>query len=366
MPDAAEPQDDLRSDLNAAFEAAEEQEPAAGDPAPQDPSTPSVPAEAPSQVETEAAARARDEKGRFARKDGAAAPPAEAPQTAQDPATAPQTPVPPSQPAPQVRAPQSWRPDVRERFAALPAEVQAEVVRREREVDAALKESVQARRAVSELQQIVQPHLATLQAEGVTPAQGFANFLSTATMLRTGSPEVKARAIANVIKQYGIDIEQLAAAIDGQPVQPAQQMPLRDPRVDELLTRINQAEQTRMQRARQAEEAAVQDFAAQHEFFEDVRMEMADLIDLASKRGVALSYEEAYSRAVAARPEIAQVLRQRESASSVRNGQPSIARSKAAASSIRSKPVTSAPAPVKDADDLRGAIEQAFDQVEGR
>ncbi len=134
------PNDDLRADLNAAFDAAEASTP---DPAPSTPevapegaSQPPAPSEAaqpspPEPGETAQEARARDEKGRFAPKGPEAPAPAiGAPAKPQAPAE-----VAPTPPVESIKPPQSWKPGIREKFAALPPEVQQEVIRREREVE---------------------------------------------------------------------------------------------------------------------------------------------------------------------------------------------------------------------------------------
>lgn len=353
--DSTEPEpSDLRDDVAAAFEEAAAPE------APEAPAAEAAPEAAPVE-ETDEAGQPRDPKGRFATKDPEGAAPVPAPPAA------PPAPAQAAAPTPAVRAPQSWRPEVREKFASLPPEVQAEVARRERDVDLALKESVGARRAIEELQRIVTPFRDVIAAEGSTPAQGFQQYLNTVATLHRGSPAQKADAIAQAVQRYGVDIEALAAALDRQPqgAPPAAQ-PYRDPRVDDLLGRIQQAESARLEQIRSTEEQAVQDFAAKHEYFEDVRQDMADLMDVAARRGLVLSYEDAYNRAVAARPEIAQLLRQREAVKAARTGAPAIARAKTAASSIKSKPVAAVPTKARDTDDLRAAIEEAVEEAEQR
>jgi hypothetical protein len=81
--------------------------------------------------------------------------------------------------------------------------------------------------------------------------------------------------------------------------------------------------------AQERSAAAVQEFSAKAEFLDDVREDMADLLEGAARRGVALTMEEAYDRACHMNPDIRRVLQQRESAANV-GAQTSTQRAKAA------------------------------------
>src|SRR5437868_1636505 len=104
---------DMTADIAAAFDAAEADTP---------PETPEAP-----EGETEAQARARDEKGRFAPKaPDEAAPPEEQPKdqvVAKEPVAAPAE----VQPVDAPRPPPGWSPAAKVAFASLPPEVQQSV-----------------------------------------------------------------------------------------------------------------------------------------------------------------------------------------------------------------------------------------------
>jgi hypothetical protein len=145
MPDEVEQDlDDRRGDIAAAFKEASA-------PAESAPEATPEPAAATESVEASEITgdRARDKTGRFVKQD---AKPAEPDKQAILPPAA--KPAPPGQgaalpvatpaAAPAFKPPQSWKPTVREHWGALPAEVQAEVDRREREIAKALQESAEA------------------------------------------------------------------------------------------------------------------------------------------------------------------------------------------------------------------------------
>jgi hypothetical protein len=133
-----------------------------------------------------------------------------------------------------------------------------------------------------------------------------------------------------------------------------------DPRVDQLFAQLQGLQQSRQEQVIQRAVSEVEGFGAGKEFFEDVREDMADLLELASKRNLDLSLEQAYERACKMQPDIAKVLEAREAAKRAGNSQQSTQRAKHAASSVRGTP---AGVPSSNPSDLRGAIEAAFEQV---
>lgn len=376
----SDPGSSRRDALEAAFEAAEsggEGETAPPAPAPEPVyAEPEAPEPAPeAKEETAAERRARDEKGRFQTKtaEKAAVKPGPAPKpAAPSPTPKPTKPLtngtPPPQAAEQtstaLKPPASWKPAAREQWAKLPPEVQQETVRREREAQQTLQESAEARRNWTSFQQAVAPYEAMVRAEGANPVQAAASLFQTAAALRTAPPAHKAQLIARMVQDYGIDIQMLDQALAGQAPAPQQHAPAQyqDPRVDQLMARLQGAEQQRQQSAQQRATQEAQAFAANAEFFEDVRQEMADLMEVAARRGVSLSMEDAYNRAVKLNPEISGVLSQREQAKTATASTATMQRSRAAAASVKSRPAgpASSPAPTG----RRGALEAAWDSLE--
>jgi hypothetical protein len=364
--------------------------------------SPEAPAEAPAQsVEAEAAPtqdvtsveneaeRERDEAGRFAkakeakgsRKPVAAPkptpvpgqldPPGPTPATPGTPKPNGQPPTPTGQPAqpatPEaVRAPQSWKATTRELWGQVPAPVQAEIHRREREIASALQETAESRRVHAAFQQAVAPYEGMIRAEGGEPIRAVQSLLQTAAALRTAPPVHKAQLVAQLVKTFGVPIDALDAALSGQAPQQGQagMAPggYQDPRVDQLLAQISQANAQRSAALQAEVQAEVSSF--QPEFLDDVRDEMADILQVAAARGVKLSLEDAYNRAVLIHPEISQVLEQRKAASKAANASASMQRAKAAGSSVRSHPAGANGAPQPQS--MRDYVAQAFEDAASR
>jgi hypothetical protein len=239
--------------------------------------------------------------------------------------------------------------------------VREEVYRREHETARTIQQTAQARQVAGAMQQLQQEFAPALAAEGVDVLTASRNLMHLSTRMRYGTAQEKAGLVAQIMQNYGVDVPTLDAILSNQPMpsqQQAQQQFL-DPRVDGLLSQIAQARQSGIQRVQQEAASEVEQFAAKHDFFSDVRQDMADLIEMAMKRGIDLSFEQAYERACQMDPEISRVLAQRAAAGNAQNQQRSTARNKAAASSVRSTPAVGAPGVAPE--NLRGTIEAAWD-----
>ena len=343
------------TELRSAVEAAYEQEESGGSDA-----DPTQQVRADGTEEPPRAGRQRDQYGRFA--PNAAAPEDTAERDLEAAGYAPQEAD--ADVAEPVRAPQSWRADAREHWNRLPPQVQAEVMRREHETSNVLNQTAEERKIAHAFREAVSPFEAMVRAEGSDPVRATAALFKTAYQLRQGTPQSKAQLVAEMVQQYGIDLDMLdqslAARMTGQQ-QPQQQYapqaPPRDPRMDQLLGGLQQIHQQQQLAEAQEANAMIGGFAQTHEFFADVREEMADLIEVAQRRGIELSLEDAYNRAVQLNPATAAVLGQRGPAT---QPQQSVARARNAASSVRSQPSGTSVAPREPAT-LRAAIEAAMD-----
>lgn len=241
-------------------------------------------------------------------------------------------------------------------------------MRRERETAVTLQETAQARQVVGALQHLQQEFAPALQAEGVDVLTASRNLMQVSARLRFGTPHEKAATVAQIMQAYGVDVPTLDAILSNQPVpQQAQQQSqqLRDPRLDGLLSQIAQARQAQIQETTRQAVSEVEQFGSSKEFFPNVRSMMADILEISARRGIDMSLEEAYDRACKLDPEVSKVLAQRTAAGAQQNGNPSTARNRAAASSVRSTPAVgggAAPGP----ENLRGAIEAAWDNAAGQ
>ena len=245
-----------------------------------------------------------------------------------------------------AKAPASWSPAAREGWDELPEAVRAQVTKREGQITAALENGKEHRKAGERFNTIAQQYAQVIAAEGVTdPLTGFEEMMKSLSTLRMGSPEQKAQKIAQFIKGYGIPIATLDDVLSGQmpagapdPDDPvAKMVNERLKPVDDLLNRVTAAERQRNYEANQKAIEEVTAFKAANEFYTDVQNDMADLVEMAEKRGYVMPLEEAYTKACAANPEISKILAERAENERLMNAGQTLQQKQHAASSIAGK-----------------------------
>ncbi len=364
---------DAREDLEAAYtqlEAAQAPAVEVAAPAPETEAVEAAPEESEAApVKTDG----RDEKGRFATKaEKAAATPATASAAPPEATEATEAPAPEA-----LKAPSNWRAGAKEKWAALktaaavcakekwaalPPEIQEEALRVDLEVRKVMQDAAPAKRFAQEFGQVLAPYAQQLQSQGVNPAQHVGQLLQASRILTSGAPAAKAQFVAQLIRNSGIPIEMLAQHLDGQAQQPAQQQ---GASVHEITQQVRQQlmQELQQQREHHSSQKASQEataFGEGREHFEDVREDMADVLQSAARRGVAMSLEEAYNRACKLHPDVSAKLERAQKLQAVKAAAASTQRSKAAASSIRGQPAAppSAAKSVTSRDDIEAAWEQ--------
>ncbi|NBW21395.1 MAG: hypothetical protein EBR82_76900 [Caulobacteraceae bacterium] len=195
--------------------------------------------------------------------------------------------------------------------------------------------------------------------------------MSTAARLRTGTAPELAHMVAGIVKQFGVGrfgntfIEQLDSALAGQHVQAdPQQMAMQqalDQRlapVQQMLTQFQQAQLAQQQRVAQEAQGAVAQFLERAEFGNDVREEMADLLEMAQRRGKPMTLQDAYKQACLTNDRVRAVLMQRSKAKQAQVG--TAAAQKARSAAVQVSGAAPMGALKQDATDVRSAIEAAI------
>ena len=318
-------------------------------------------------------ARERDEHGRFKARQAQAEAEQPEQQAEQDQQAEGVQPGP--KPGPRAdRAPQAWRPDVREHWAQLPEAVRAEVHRREVEVQRTLQESAEARRNYDAVMRTIAPYEGFIRAENSNALQAIDNLMSTAARLRTGTAPELAQMVAGIVSQFGIGrfgngfVDMLDSALAGQtPRQDPQQAAIeqvlnqRLAPMQQMFQQFQQAQETQRQRVVEKAHGEVAQFLDRAEFGDDVRQEMADLLELAHRRGQEMTLQDAYQKACMINERVRSVIHGRQKAQGAQAQTQAVQRAKAAAVSVTG----AAPAGSmrQDATDVRSAIEAAIVQA---
>lgn len=267
-------------------------------------------------------------------------------------------------PVADASAPQSWGVAEREGWNGLSPEIQAQIDKREKEISNSLTTTGEARQFHEEFNQAVAPFQHFIQAEGATPLEAVSGLLQTAATLQGGTPQQKAVRIAELVQHYGIDIRSLDKALAGTLPNDTEEnrfSEMLDSKLKPMQDFMNYQQQ-QQQQTYQAEQTSrnteIDTFFTQHEFANDVRTTMADLMEMAGRRNEPLSLDKAYEQAIMLRPDIQQVIQQRTNAANAGQNNQRIANKSNAAVSVSGgqTPMGGTPAP----DNMRDAIVAAM------
>lgn len=286
------------------------------------------------------------------------------------------------EPAPQPpadEAPKSWKASARGKWATVDAEIKSEVQRREREVSKVFGETANIREQAKQFEAAWRPFEARIVSTGLTPMRAMQELFRADHILSSAPGPQRAQYMAQLIKDYGIDIRALDAALAGEQVEDpvtSQFTKLLDERLSPLHAFMAQQQQLAQQQDQrlQTDAATTIDAMAadnvKYPHFEAVRADMADVIELNVRRNVFLTPEQAYTRAVAMNPELgAQAALQANNGRQLQQAQAINARAQRAlnaSSSVSGAPGGSPVTGVNANSSLRDTIEAAFDQVSGR
>lgn len=271
------------------------------------------------------------------------------------------------------RAPQSWKGEAKQVWAQLPLNVRQEVLRRERETTKVLQETAEDRNRLNAVREVLAPHMDRINTiYGGNPIQAINNMLNVERIMLNGDPATKVQMVANMIKHFNIDVVSLDRVLSGQggPTPEVAQQSALEQLLEQKLAPVQQFIQSQQQQAAQQRhrmeqeiDYTVESMVADVErfpYFEEVREDMADLIDIAAKKGAVLSLEEAYRRAVRMNDGAYQASSVRESSQAATNAalqaHQQAQRAKGASLSVSGAPSTpgsGGPNP----NDLRGTIE---------
>ena len=277
-------------------------------------------------------------------------------------------------------APVDLSPTMREKWKDLDPDAKAYIVERENKVKVMMQEGAQNRKLGQDFTSISEPYRALMAQEGArNPLEAVQALFETVGTLRLGSPEQKAAKIGQLIKAYGVDVVALDDHLLAQNPDPNAK-PAIDPAVqahiDAQLAPVNTLVQQQTQQQQQFQEqqqgqvtsaidtfanAANEDGSIKHEFFNDVRLTMANFLDVAAQNGQQMSLEQAYTQACHLTPEVKTVLDQRNAQATLTGKNNNAAKKKAASVSIMG--VTGeTPAPSGDGslrDDILASIDAA-------
>jgi hypothetical protein len=204
-----------------------------------------------------------------------------------------------------------------------------------------LQQAAEGRKFAENFNRVVTPYMGVMAAEGVQdPLVAVNNLFQIATSLRLGTPSQKAAIINTLIKTYDVDIPTLDSLLAGGVAQPGvneQVQQLVQQQLAPYQQYIQQMQQMQEAQGGQMQQEAaqtVEQFSQKAEFLDDVRDDMADLLETAARRGRSMTIQQAYDAAIRMNPELSKIVEQRTAAASAK----AIESKKKAASSVKGSP----------------------------
>jgi len=267
------------------------------------------------------------------------------------------------------RAPQSWKKAEKEAWGVLPVNVRQEIHRREDQINQFMSESAQHKQFADQFQQVASPYMARLQSMGAQPMQAFEHLLQADYALATSPKLQRAQLMADLINNYDIDIDTLGQVLGGgaprEAVQPqsADISALIQQQLQQALAPMYQQQAQKQQYEQQQVTNTVESMlydSVNYPYFETVREDMADIIEVAARRGIDIDLKDAYNRAVSLNPETSSQLQQQAVTQQAQQKNQQAQRALTASSSVTGSPSAGGSAAVATDGSLRGAIEAAF------
>ena len=249
--------------------------------------------------------RLRDVQGRFAKAEAESIETA-VPVKAETPAEpSPAAPIADPAPTEIPKPPKGLNEAIKARWAQIDPELRAEIERRENDFVKGASKFDEDRNYARSVRQLIEPYAQMFQNAGLDQMSGLRALLNAQATFDRGTQEQKTQLIAQLARQYNIDLGQVQA------------VPTPDPQFLQVQNELNQlrnqlATQTaQVESAKQAEMRAELDtFKETHEHFDAVSESMAGLLN----SGLAKTLQEAYDKATWMHPEIRSLIQSQDEA----------------------------------------------------
>jgi hypothetical protein len=242
-----------------------------------------------------------------------------------------------------IKAPVDWGPQDREAWSKIPRHLQEKVMAREKDMSNMMQTTADARRTHDQFSKLTQQYGSALSGVmGDSPMETVSNLFDTVANLRMGSPIQKAQIVADLIQNFGVDINTLDSAIVGAAPSQQDQQSNEVQRLvaeqmapfQEMMGQQNAYKHQQEQQRVNSANTEVAEFSTKAEFLNDVRHDMADLIQMAGSRGQHMTMQDAYDKCCAMNPQIAGVLAERAQRTALTGGSNTMAAKRLAASSV--------------------------------
>jgi hypothetical protein len=270
---------------------------------------------------------------------------------------------------PRAEMPKSLRLELKEHWEKAPAELQQAFAQRDADYEKGITSYKQRDAEARAITEQFAPYEWILRNEGSTPSQAIGPLLQTAALLRTGTPQQKSQAVAQMIQQFQIPLEQVAAYFGGEapPQQDSHYNQLAQ-QVQQLTQHITQSQYESQKQNENRALSVIQQFAGDpaNAHFEAVQDRMLSLLQAPQVLGDISHMSEreklqvAYDTAVRLDPQLAQSLFAQQQQSYAAQNQ--VQKAKQAAVQVRGAPGAAISGAVNQMD-RRAVIANALRQV---
>ena len=270
---------------------------------------------------------------------------------------------------PRAEMPKSLRLELKEHWEKAPAELQQAFAQRDADYEKGITSYKQRDAEARAITEQFAPYEWILRNEGSTPSQAIGPLLQTAALLRTGTPQQKSQAVAQMIQQFQIPLEQVAAYFGGEapPQQDSHYNQLAQ-QVQQLTQHITQSQYEAQKQNENRALSVIQQFAGDpaNAHFEAVQDRMLSLLQAPQVLGDIGHMSEreklqvAYDTAVRLDPQLAQSLFAQQQQSYAAQNQ--VQKAKQAAVQVRGAPGAAISGAVNQMD-RRAVIANALRQV---
>lgn len=282
------------------------------------------------------------DKGKFS-KAAAAAVEGEQPAAA-NPEQQQETTEQPAQPKPHDAYPNTWRKELQADWSKLPENVRQQIHQREQDFHNGIRQYKDAAGFGQTMAQEMLPYQQVMRERGVTPQTVVRDIMGALNTMVTGSEETKAQVFLKMAGDYGINLDTVMSLRQRAPSQAAPDFSPVLQRVQQLETRISQADQEREQAQQREDDARVNAFLndPKNEHARTVAKQMSSLL----MSGQAKDLQDAYEQAIWLHPEVRTKLLEKQEADRRKRESEQAANARKAASTNVSRRGTP-PAPAK-------------------
>jgi hypothetical protein len=194
---------------------------------------------------------------------------------------APKFPTPERQEKPQAPdMPKSLKLEMKAHWEKAPPELRQAIAQREADFERGINTYKSRDAEAKAITDLFQPYEWMLRNENATPATAIAPLLQTAALLRTGTPQQKSQAVAQMIQQFQIPLDQVASHFNGQPQPQDNHYNQLAQQVQQLTQHITQSQYEAQKQNESRALSVIQQFAADpaNAHFEAVQDRMLTLL----------------------------------------------------------------------------------------